>query len=297
MAALETGIQPNTRVLYFETPGSLTFEMPDCAGLYDFAKAHGLTSIVDTTWPTSLYYPAIARGADISLAAGTKYYGGHSDTFFGIVVGNERVAGSLRHQSRLMGNHMAPDDVYLALRGMRTLKVRLDAISASALQVAQALREHPKIAQVRHPALPECPGHEHWRAQFDGASGLFAIALQPEYDDTAAIKVVEALDLFAIGYSWGGYESLAVYSDPTPFRAVGNWRDGLKGLALNSFTNWPGRPARFDPGYKNSIGNNLTMIDQVKWDDRGLVPAIAQADGTGEVLMMAWMNGESLKSP
>ena len=224
---IEMLIQPNTKVLYFETPGSLTFEMPDCDALYALAKAHGLTSIVDTTWPTSLYYPAVGKGADISLAAGTKYYAGHSDAFFGIVVGNEQTGPMLRHQSTLMGNHMGPDDVYLALRGMRTLKVRLDAISENALAVARYLATHPKVANVRHPALASCPGHDNWTQQFLGASGLFGIFLDPAYDRSAAEKLVESLELFGIGYSWGGFESLAVVASLPVFRSAPGWQNGL----------------------------------------------------------------------
>ncbi len=229
LSALEQEIQPHSKVLYFETPGSLTFEMPDCAALYALAKAHALTTIVDSTWPTSLYYPAIARGADISLAAGTKYYVGHSDAFFGIVIGNDRTGPLLRKQSTLMGNHMGPDDVYLALRGMRTLKVRLDLISKNALQVAKFLDQHPKVAEVRHPALPTCPGHAHWATQFDGASGLFGFFLTPDCDQAAAERMVESLDLFGLGYSWGGYESLAVMADLSVFRSAPNWQTPFEG--------------------------------------------------------------------
>ena len=229
LADLEGKVQPNTKVLYFEVPGSLTFEVPDCQALYAFAKSHDLITVVDSTWPTSLYYPAVARGADISLAAGTKYYAGHSDAFFGIVIGNERTGTHLRKQAALMGNHMGPDDLYLALRGMRTLKVRLDAISQSALTVATFLQDHAKVAQVLHPALPSCPGHENWKAQFDGASGLFGVFLTPEYDGKAAERVVEALDLFGIGYSWGGFESLAVHAAPQAKRSVRNWTDISQG--------------------------------------------------------------------
>ena len=227
--ALKGLIQPNAKVLYFELPGSLTFEVPDAEALYAVAKAHDLITVVDTTWPTSLYYPAIARGADVSLAAGTKYYAGHSDVFFGIVVGNERTGLALRQQSGLMGNYIAPDDAYLSLRGMRTLKVRLDAISKSALEVATFLTTHPAVQGVRHPALANCPGHAHWQAQFDGASGLFGVFLNPSITNDQAECVVEALALFGIGYSWGGYESLAVVSHVAPFRSVTSWQEASKG--------------------------------------------------------------------
>lgn len=227
--ALEALIQPNAKVLYFELPGSLTFEVPDADAFYALAKKHDLITVVDTTWPTSLYYPAIARGADVSLAAGTKYYAGHSDVFFGIVIGNERTGVALRKQSALMGGYIAPDDAYLSLRGMRTLKVRLDAISKSALEVAQFLADHPSIQEVRHPALPSCPGHENWKAQFDGASGLFGAFLDPKFSNAQAERLVETLELFGIGYSWGGYESLAVVSHVEPFRSVTNWQDSSQG--------------------------------------------------------------------
>lgn len=223
LKGLEAAITDQAKVVYFEVPGSLTFEMPDAAGIYAIAKRHDLISIVDTTWPTSLYYPAVAKGADVSVAAGTKYYVGHSDAFFGIVVGNERTGTILRKQAALMGNHMGPDDVYLALRGMRTLKVRLDAISKGALEVANFLESHPKVASVRHPALPSCPGHENWKTQFEGASGLFSFFLDAPYDGDAAEKMIEALNLFGIGYSWGGFESLAIHATPKASRTATNW--------------------------------------------------------------------------
>ena len=219
--ALPSLIKPKTKALFFEVPGSLTFEMPDAETLYGIARAHNLISIVDNTWPTALFYPAIERGADVSLAAGTKYYVGHSDAFFGIVVGNERTGQALRRQASLMGTHMGPDDVYLALRGMRTLDVRLRAIEASALKIAAFLDAHPKVAEVRHPALPSCPGHEHWKAQFDGASGLFGFFLEKAYTGAQAEHLIESLDHFAIGFSWGGYESLAIHGNPK--RTIDGW--------------------------------------------------------------------------
>ena len=229
LPALEALVQPNAKVLYFELPGSLTFEVPDAAALYKLATVYDLITIVDSTWPTSLYYPALARGADVSLAAGTKYYAGHSDVFFGIVISDDRRGVALRKHSALLGNYIAPDDAYLSLRGMRTLKVRLDAISKSAWQVATFLKDHPLVQEVRHPALPSCPGHEHWKAQFDGASGLFGVFLDPKISKAGAERLVETLELFGIGYSWGGYESLAVVPFVDPFRSVRSWREASTG--------------------------------------------------------------------
>ena len=225
--ALPTLITDRAKVLFFEVPGSMTFEMPDADSLYAIARKHDLISIVDNTWPTALYYPAIERGADVSLAAGTKYYVGHSDAFFGIVVGNERTGKALRRQASLMGNHMGPDDVYLALRGMRTLEVRMKAIEASALAVAKFLDAHPKIAEVRHPALPSCPGHEFWKAQFDGASGLFGAFLADAYTNAQCEALIESLEHFAIGFSWGGFESLAVQKNPA--RTASDWQGAQAG--------------------------------------------------------------------
>ena len=221
LSALPALIKPHAKALFFEVPGSQTFEMPDAEALYAIARAHDLVSIVDNTWPTALYYPAIARGADVSLAAGTKYYVGHSDAFFGIVVGNERTGQALRRQASLMGNHMGPDDVYLALRGMRSLEVRLKAIEESALEIARFLDAHPKVAEVRHPALPSCPGHEHWKAQFDGSTGLFGLMLDGAYTGKQAEAMIEGLEHFAIGFSWGGFESLAIHANPP--RTASDW--------------------------------------------------------------------------
>ena len=220
LKALAALIGKTTKVIYFEVPGSLTFEVPDCAAIYALARQHDLISIVDTTWPTSLYYPAVARGADISVAAGTKYYAGHCDCFFGVVVGNDSTGLALRREAVLTGNHLAAEEAYMALRGMRTLKLRLDTMSQSALTVANHLAEHPKVAEVRHPALPTCPGHENWVEQFTGSGSLFGLFLHCAYDRAAAAKFVNALELFGIGYSWGGFESLALVQDPLPFRAV-----------------------------------------------------------------------------
>src|SRR6185369_4313327 len=170
-------------------------------------------TLIDNTWATPLFFRAIAAGADFSILACTKYIGGHADLMLGSVTAAETVAPRLEQARRVLGQTAGPDDAWLALRGLRTLDVRLARHQENGLKVAHWLKAQPQVARVLHPALPDCPGHELWRRDFSGATGLFSFVLKGG-DGAARATLIESLELFGIGYSWGGYESLAVPADP-----------------------------------------------------------------------------------
>ncbi|WP_093316035.1 cystathionine beta-lyase [Sphingomonas jatrophae] len=215
-------IGPNTRALFLESPGSLTFEVQDVPALCAAAKARGLVTLLDNTWATPLLFPAIAHGVDLSILACTKYVVGHSDTMLGSVTANAACFPRLRQVAQSLGQYVSPDDAFLALRGLRTMGVRLRQHEAGGLAVASWLAEQPEVAAVLHPALPGCPGHDLWRRDFAGASGLFAFVLDGG-SDAARTALIDGLRHFGIGFSWGGYESLALPIDPTPIRSATRW--------------------------------------------------------------------------
>jgi cystathionine beta-lyase len=212
-------VTPRTRALYMESPGSLTFEVQDVPGLCSMAHDRGLVTLLDNTWATPLLFPAIVRGVDLSIVSGTKYISGHSDVMVGSVTASPASWGRLKATAELYGAHLSPDDAFLAARGLRTLGVRLAQQEKNALEVAQWLLAHPKVARVLHPALPGAPGHELWSRDFRGASALFSFVLAggSKADRDA---LVDALTLFGIGWSWGGFESLAVPVDLDPLRTA-----------------------------------------------------------------------------
>ena len=208
-----TGIEglvgPNTRAIFLESPGSLTFEVQDVPAICAVARQHGLTTLLDNTWATPLLFPAIAAGVDLAILACTKYVVGHSDVMLGSVSAAKSHWAALEQTSRALGQHVSPDDAFLAARGLRTLSVRLRQHERSALKVARWLADHPKVARVLHPALPSCPGHDIWARDFRGSSGLFSIELTGGDEDGVA-ALIDGLGHFGIGYSWGGFESLAI---------------------------------------------------------------------------------------
>lgn len=215
-------VQPNTRAIFMESPGSLTFEVQDVPAIVAVAKAHGLVTLIDNTWATPLYLPAMAMGVDLSIVACTKYIVGHSDAMLGSVTSSAATWEALRLTAQVLGQCVSPDDAYLAARGLRTLDVRLARHRDSALEIAHWLKTHPKVARVLHPALPDCPGHEIFARDFRGATGLFGFTLA----SGNANQLVDALKHFGIGYSWGGYESLALPTDPARCRTAVPWADG-----------------------------------------------------------------------
>jgi len=215
-------IQPNTRAIFMESPGSLTFEVQDVPAIVAAAKARGIITLIDNTWATPLLFPTAALGVDLSVIACTKYVVGHSDVMLGAVTASEATWRPLRDTAQVLGQCVGPDDAWLATRGLRTLAVRLRQHGESALEIAHWLKARPEVARVLHPALPDTPGHAHFVRDFRGASGLFSFTLA-EGDPN---RLVDALTQFGIGYSWGGYESLALPAEPARCRNATRWEGG-----------------------------------------------------------------------
>jgi cystathionine beta-lyase len=202
-------IGDKTRAILLESPGSLTMEVQDVPAICAVARERGIATLLDNTWATPLFFPAMAAGVDISILAATKYVGGHADVMIGTATATEQYFAALQRTFWDLGHALSPDDAWLGSRGLRTMAVRLKQHEASALAVARWLKQQPRVGAVLHPALPDCPGHEHWKRDFKGSSGLFAFEL-----DGDAIAFVDRLELFGIGFSWGGYESLALPVHP-----------------------------------------------------------------------------------
>ena len=218
-------MRPNTRAVYLESPGSLTFEVQDFPAIARVARERGAAVIHDNTWATGIFFRSFDHGADLVVQAATKYPAGHSDLLLGAVVANEAWWPKLRDTSRDLGQTASPDDLFLAIRGIRTLDVRLRRHEASALEVARALRGHPAVKRVLHPALPEDPGHALWKRDFLGSCGLFGVELAP-CSRAQLAALVDGLELFALGYSWGGYESLVVPAYVAHSRTARPWTGG-----------------------------------------------------------------------
>lgn len=235
-------IEPETRLIFLESPGSLTFEVQDVPAITAVARARGITTMIDNTWATPLLFPALSHGVDVSMMSLTKYVGGHSDAMMGSLTATPALWPSLRDAAYQLGQSVSPDDCALMLRGLRTLDVRMQRHGQSGLIVARWLAAHPAVGTVLHPALATCPGHDHWVRDFRGvfssevvvpngsentankesvgASGLFAFALKGA-SEAQRTAFIDALGLFGIGYSWGGFESLAVPANPP--RTVSPW--------------------------------------------------------------------------
>ncbi|MBR1206922.1 MULTISPECIES: cystathionine beta-lyase [unclassified Bradyrhizobium] len=231
-AGIETLFKPNTRAVLIEAPGSQSFEMPDVRAISAVAHARGALMIDDNTWATALYHRSLEQGVDISMQAGTKYIGGHSDIMFGTISANAKAWPLVQEAIRLLGVCAGPDDVYLALRGVRTLSVRLAQHHRSGLEIARWLGARPEVARVLHPALETDPGHAIWKRDFTGASGLFSIVLKP-VPQSAVDAMLNALTLFGMGFSWGGFESLAIPFDCSDYRSATKWSPGGPTLRLH----------------------------------------------------------------
>ena len=215
-------MRPNTTVVYTESPGSHTFEVQDIPAIAAAAHAGGAKVLMDNTWGIHHFQP-FQHGVDVSIQAATKYLAGHSDVLIGsITVNNESDWLRLHAGARELGQLSSPDDCWLTLRGIRTMGVRLAAQMEAAIQVAHWLRKRPEVAQVLHPALPGAPGHEIWKRDFTGACSLFGVEFQPSFSAESTHAFVEALELFGIGASWGGYESLAVPTTGNITRTAGS---------------------------------------------------------------------------
>ena len=210
-------IAGETRAILLESPGSQTMEVQDVPGICAVAHDRGIVTLLDNTWATPLFFPGIAAGVDISVLAATKYVGGHADVMLGAATTTTEHYEKLQTMTWDLGQSVSPDDAWLGSRGLRTMAVRLRQHQESALKIAQWLKTQPQVGRVLHPALPDCPGHEYWRRDFKGSSGLFSFELKGTGKAERA-AFVDRLDLFGIGFSWGGYESLAMPVDP--YRSV-----------------------------------------------------------------------------
>jgi len=231
-AGIEALFKPNTRAVLLEAPGSQSFEMPDLPAISAVAHARGALMIDDNTWATPLYHRSLEQGVDISMQAATKYIGGHSDIMFGTISANAIAWPKVSEAIRLLGVCAGPDDVYLALRGVRTLSVRLAQHQRSGLEMARWLASRPEVERVLHPGLETDPGHAIWKRDFTGASGLFSIVLKP-VPQQAVDTMLNTLRLFGMGFSWGGFESLAVPFDCSDYRTATKWAPGGPTLRLH----------------------------------------------------------------
>jgi len=226
-------LKPETRVVFFESPGSLTFEMLDVPAIAAVAHDAGAVVLMDNTWATPLFFRALDHGVDIVIEAATKYIGGHADVMLGVVtVSTEEQFQQIKWTANALGNCPGPDDCYLGLRGLRTLSVRLERHQRNALKVAEWLQARPEVDRVLYPALPDDPGHDLWKRDFTGASGLFGVVLKDVSKDAVA-KMLDGMDLFAMGASWGGYESLMIPTDPGRYRSASEWPPAGPSLRLH----------------------------------------------------------------
>jgi cystathionine beta-lyase len=223
--AIATLLAPNTRAVFIESPGSLSFEMQDVAAIAEAAHGKDALVLMDNTWATPLYFRALDFGVDLSIQAGTKYIGGHSDVMLGTVSANSVTVAGLKNTVRLSGWCVGPDDIYLGQRGLRTLAVRLDRHYRSGVAVARWLEQRPEVLRLLHPAFASHPGHALWKRDFTGASGLFSVVLKP-VPQKAVYAFLDTLELFGIGASWGGYESLAIPFDCSNVRTATRWAPG-----------------------------------------------------------------------
>jgi cystathionine beta-lyase len=215
-------IQPNTRAVFLESPGSLTFEVQDVPAIADAAHSHDALVLMDNTWASPLYFRALEKGVDLAIQSGSKYIGGHADLMLGVVAANAKTWPQIHDTVFSMGLCVGPDDMYLGLRGLRTMAVRLKHHHQAGLKVACWFAQRPEVARVLHPALESCPGHEIWKRDFSGACGLFSIVLKP-VPERAVNAFIDALDLFGIGASWGGFESLVIPFDCHDVRSATTW--------------------------------------------------------------------------
>jgi len=217
-------ITPATKLIFLESPGSLTFEVQDIPAIVAAARARGVLTMLDNTWATPLLFPAMAQGIDVTMMSLTKYVGGHSDAMMGSLTANKAAWPRLRQATYQLGHAVSPDDCALMLRGLRTLDVRMARHGENGLKVANWLAGRAEVARVLHPALPGDAGHAIWARDFLGTSGLFGFTLKGG-DEGARTRFIDALQHFGIGFSWGGYESLVVPSDPANIRTATAWTD------------------------------------------------------------------------
>jgi cysteine-S-conjugate beta-lyase len=231
-AGIERRFRPNTRAILCEAPGSLSFEMQDIPAIAEAAHRRGLPVLADTTWGTPYFFRSFEKGVDVSIHAATKYIAGHSDVVMGIIVTNEAHWLTVRRAVAHYGFGVSPDDCYLALRGFRTIGVRMRQQMANALRVARWLQSHPGVERVIYPALEADPGHAIWKRDFTGAASLFSFVLQPA-GETQVRAFMNALEVFGIGSSWGGFESLAIVARIERYRTATKWKAGGPAIRLH----------------------------------------------------------------
>ncbi len=233
-AGIDALFKDNTVAVFTEAPGSQTFEMSDIPAIAKAAHDRGAVVLMDNTWASPLYFDAFNKGVDIVVEAVTKYICGHSDVMMGIIVGNDDWAGPVRDMAKMHGNACGPDDLYLAQRGLRTLAVRMEQNQANGLALANWLRGRPEVKRVLHPGLTNDPGHEIWKRDFTGASGLFSFVLNEGYSRAALAALLDGLELYGMGASWGGYESLIIPANPTDYRTATPWTEAGQLLRIHA---------------------------------------------------------------
>ncbi|EXF92976.1 cystathionine beta-lyase [Pseudomonas fluorescens HK44] len=215
-------MRPNTRAVFVESPGSLTFEVQDIPAISRIAHQHGAIVLMDNTWATPLYFRSFEHGVDVSIHAATKYISGHSDVLMGAILTTEALFATINRFYRQLGMTVSGDDAYLALRGLRTLSLRLERHQRNAHALTEWFAQQPEVAQILYPARPDSPGHALWRRDFTGASGLFGVVLNPQSDE-ALRAMLDGMTCFGMGYSWGGFESLILRSNPASSRTATQW--------------------------------------------------------------------------
>ncbi len=232
-AGIEKYIRSETRMVLLESPGSLTFEVQDVPAIAAAAHDHDVLVAIDNTWSAGYYFDAFQHGCDISLQAGTKYIVGHSDAMLGTITSSEKLWLTLKDTTHQFGFHTAPDDCYLGMRGLRSIAARMPRHQETALTLACWLAKRPEVETVLHPALPSCSGHDIWKRDFTGSSGLFGVVLKEGFSEIAVAAMVDNLELFGIGASWGGFESLITVPNPAGLRTVVPWLHKGPSLRLN----------------------------------------------------------------
>ena len=251
-------IQDNTKAIFLESPGSLTFEINDTPAIVEIAKARNIRTIMDNTWGAGLHHQPLALGVDLSVQALTKYAAGHSDAFGGAVMtSTPAMAGRLEALSEDWGISLSPDDAYLCLRGLRTLKTRLKAHEAAGLEIAHWLDARTEVSEVLHPALPSSPDHALWQRDFSGSNGLFGVVLNP-VPEGGMERFLNAMHLFAMGFSWGGFESLIIPCDEQLTRMKGSWTNERAGPLLRVHVGLEAtsdRIADLEAGFKAMTGS------------------------------------------
>ncbi len=229
---IEKLMRPNTRLVWLESPGSQTFEIQDVPAIADAAHRRGVRVLIDNTWGAGYYLKPLSLGADVVVQAATKYIVGHSDVLIGTITCSAETYDEVKEAVQTFGVCAGPDDVYLALRGLRTMAVRLTRHYENGLRIAEWLATRPEVLRVMHPALPDDPGHVLWQRDFTGASGLFGFVLNTT-DQTRIAAMLDGMKLFGMGFSWGGFESLIVPTWPERYRTATEWKPGGQTLRLH----------------------------------------------------------------